>query len=72
MELRPALVGPTHRGIRAKIGRTFQIRRAALDRYLIEMIEQQAWAEGIRQMLADYRLARRPWPVYRDEDKTWA
>jgi hypothetical protein len=71
MELRATLTGPAHRGIRTDLGRTLQVRRSALDRYLIEMIEQGTWAEGVRQMLADYRLARRPWPVYRTEHETW-
>jgi hypothetical protein len=71
MELRAVITGPVHRGVRTDLSRTFQVRRSALDRYLIEMIEQETWAEGIRQMLADYRLSRRPWPTYRGEDQIW-
>ena len=71
MELRAAVEGPVHRGIRIDLARTLQVRRAELDRYLIEMIEQDTWAAGTRSMLADYRLARRPWPTYRNEDQTW-
>jgi hypothetical protein len=71
MELRATPTGPAHRGILTDISGTFQVRRSALDQYLIKMIEQGTWAEGTRQMLADYRLARRPWPTYRDENQTW-
>jgi hypothetical protein len=71
MELHATITGPVHRRIRTDLGRTFQMRRSALDRYLIEMVEQETWAEGLRQMLADYRLARRPWPVNRGEHLTW-
>ncbi len=61
MELRAAITGPVHRGIRTDLGRTFQVRRSALDRYLIEMIELETWSEGIRQMLAD--LPSEPTPL---------
>jgi hypothetical protein len=71
MEVRATIEGPVHRGIRADLNRMLQVRRSALDRYLIEMIEQSTWAEGNRNMLADWRLARRPWPTYRDEEQTW-
>lgn len=40
--------------------RTLQVRRSALDRYLIEMIEHNTWATGNTKLLADYRLARHP------------
>ena len=36
------------------------MRRSELDRYLIELVGQGTWTEGLRQMLTDYRLARRP------------
>lgn len=71
MELCATIEGPVLRGIRIDLGRTLQVRRSELDRYLIEMIEQQTWANGTRNMLGDYRLARHPWPTYRDEDQTW-
>lgn len=71
MELRATVEGPVHRGIRMDLARTLQVRRSALDRYLIEMSEQHTWADGTRNMLTDYRLARRPWPTYRGEDRTW-
>lgn len=71
-EIRATIEGPAHRGIRTDMSRTLQVRRSALDRYLIEMIEQNTWAQGTTSMLADYRLARRPWPTYRNEEQTWA
>ncbi len=63
MELSATIEGPVHRGIRMDLARTLQVRRSALDRYLIEMIEQHTWADGTKNMLADYRLAKRPWPT---------
>jgi hypothetical protein len=72
MELNATLTGPPLRGILIDLPRKFQMRRPELDRYLIEMVEEGTWTEGLRQMLDDYRLARRPWPVYRGEHQTWA
>jgi hypothetical protein len=60
------------RDLRMELSRTLQMRRSELDRYLIETIEQHTWIEGIRYMLADYKLEGRPWPHYRDEDTVWA
>jgi hypothetical protein len=54
-----------------ELKRTLQMRRSALDRYLIEMIEQDTWIEGMRYMLADSNMEGRPWPTYRDEDQVW-
>jgi hypothetical protein len=71
IELHATLTGPAHRGIQTDLARTFQMRRSELDRYLIELVGQGTWTEGLRQMLTDYRLARRPWPVYRGEHQTW-
>jgi hypothetical protein len=71
MEVHATIQGPVHRGIRTDLNRMLQVRRSALDRYLIEMIEQCTWAEGNRNMLADWHLAKRPWPTYRDEEQTW-
>lgn len=59
------------RDLRMELSRTLQMRRSELDRYLIEMIEQRTWIEGIRYMLADYQLEGRPWPHYRDEGEIW-
>jgi hypothetical protein len=71
MELRATLIGPVLRNVRMDLSRTLQVRRSALDRYLIEMIEQGTWADGMRQLLADHQTERRPWTTYRDEDQTW-
>ncbi len=60
------------RDLRMELSRTLQMRRSELDRYLIELLEQRTWIEGIRYMLADYQVEGRPWPHYRAEDKVWA
>ena len=48
------------------------MRRSELDRYLIEMIDQHAWIEGIRYLLLHRDTPGRPWPRYRDEHLVWA
>ena len=62
---------PMAKGVVMELSRTLQMRRSELDRYLIELIEQGTWAEGIRYLLADRRASRRPWPCYRDEHDVW-
>jgi hypothetical protein len=37
-------------------------RRPALDRYLVEMVHQDIWMEGMRCMLASYGLEGSPSP----------
>ena len=60
-------------GVTAKFSRTLQMRRSELDRYLIELLDQATWIEGITYLLADYQFGDgRPWPHYRGEDQTWA
>jgi hypothetical protein len=54
-----------------ELSRTLQMRRSELDRYLIELIEQGTWIEGMRHMLANRRMSGRPWPCYRDEWHVW-
>jgi hypothetical protein len=54
-----------------ELSRTLQMRRSELDRYLIELLELPTWIEGIRYLLADYRIEGKPWPHYRDEDCVW-
>jgi hypothetical protein len=71
MELHVSTTGPAYLGLRPVLKRTLQMRRSALDRYLIEMLEQDAWIEGIKYMLSDYGVEGRPWPTYRDEDHVW-
>lgn len=55
-----------------ELSRTLQMRRSELDRYLIELIEQDTWVEGMRHMLANRWMPGRPWPYYRDEWRVWA
>jgi hypothetical protein len=48
------------------------MRRSELDRYLIELLDQATWIEGIRCLLANYQFGDgRPWPHYRGEDQVW-
>ena len=59
------------RDLRMELSRTLQMCRSELDRYLIEIIEQHTWIEGMRYMLANHLIDGRPWPHYRDEDNVW-
>lgn len=61
-----------NRGTSIEWSRTLQLRRFELDRYLVEMVEQDTWIEGIRYLLHQYDLEGRPWPTYQDEYLTWA
>jgi len=54
-----------------ELKRTLQMRRSALDRYLIELVELETWVEGMRYILADYTMEGRTWPTYRHEDQVW-
>jgi hypothetical protein len=49
---------------------TLQMRRSALDRYLIEFLRPGSWVAGIRHLLAA-RQAGQPWPHYRNEHEIW-
>jgi hypothetical protein len=63
------LGGPADLGL--QVTRTLQMKRSDLDHYLIEMLDQDTWLEGIRYMLADSALNGRPWPHYRGEHQVW-
>jgi hypothetical protein len=70
----PALaskVGLGGRNLEMEFSRTLQMRRSELDMYLIQLLDQDTWIEGIRYMLADPALNARPWPHYKDEDQVW-
>ncbi|MFF3257026.1 hypothetical protein ACFYWP_40010 [Actinacidiphila glaucinigra] len=58
-------------GLTAKLTRTLQLRRSEMDRYLIELLDQDCWAAGIRHLLLSPNTSDRPWPVFRDEGHTW-
>jgi hypothetical protein len=58
-------------GLRMELTRTLQMKRSDLDHYLIEMLDQDTWIDGIRYMLADTRLEGHPWPHFRGEDRVW-
>ncbi|MEU6192371.1 hypothetical protein [Streptomyces sp. NPDC047061] len=58
-------------GLTAKLSRTLQLRRSEMDRYLIELLDQNCWAAGIRHLLLSPETSDRPWPVFRDEGHTW-
>ena len=59
------------RGRTAEARSTLQMRRSALDQYLIELVDQETWIEGMRRMIADPRAQGHPWPTYRGEDRVW-
>jgi hypothetical protein len=62
-------LGPS---ITLEFSRTLQMCRSELDRYLIELLDQNTWIEGVRYLLADYQFGDgRPWPHYRGEDQVW-
>ena len=71
MELHASASRPAFGNLRMELTRTLQMRRSALDRYLIEMVEQGTWIEGMRYMLADFDMEGRPWPTYCGEDQVW-
>lgn len=49
-------------GLRAESTSALQTRRAAIDQYLIELVDQSIWIEGMRRMMADPRNEGRQWP----------
>jgi hypothetical protein len=72
MEMRSAASSPLRGTVVMELSRTLQMRRSELDRYLIEMIEQDTWFQGIRYLLTGRPLMpRQPWPYYRNEYETW-
>jgi hypothetical protein len=72
MRVPPGLEAALNRGsLRMENVRTLQMRRSDLDKYLIELLDQRTWIEGIRYMLADQSLEGRPWPHCRGESKVW-
>jgi len=71
MELHSTTSGPMYGTLRMELKRTLQMRRSALDRYLIEMVEQDTWIKGMRHMLTSPDGVGHPWPTYRGEDEVW-
>ena len=45
-----------------ELSRILEMRRSELDRYLIELMEQDTWIDSIRYLLGDDRISRRLWP----------
>lgn len=58
-------------GLRAEATATLQMRRSALDQYLIELVDQNTWVTGLRRMITSPGLQGRPWPTYRGEEQVW-
>jgi len=58
-------------GLRAEATSTLQLRRSALDQYLIELVDQDTWIKAMRRMIADPSAQGRPWPTYRSEGWVW-
>ena len=42
-----------------------------MDRYLIELLDLDCWAAGIRHLALSWNISDRPWPVFRNEGDTW-
>ena len=57
--------------LRMELTRTLQMKRSDLDHYLIEMLDQDTWIDGVRYMLADTSLDGHPWPHFRGENQVW-
>ena len=57
--------------LRMEFSRTLEMRRSELDMYLIQLLEQETWVEGVKYMLTDPELNWRPWPHFRGEDQIW-
>ncbi len=57
--------------LRAEATSTLQMRRSALDQYLIELVDHNTWIEGMRRMIAEPSPQGRRWPTYRCEDRVW-
>ncbi len=71
MEMHSRAEWRTPNGLTAELSRTLQLRRSEMDRYLIELLDQDCWAAGIRHLLLSPDTSDRPWPVFRDEGHTW-
>ncbi|MFJ9381612.1 hypothetical protein [Streptomyces sp. NPDC101455] len=71
MELRSQAEWRAPNGLTAKLSRTLQLRPSEMDRYLIELMDLDCWAAGIRHLLLSPDTSDRPWPVFRDEGQTW-
>lgn len=72
MELRSTVTEPLIGTVVMQRDRILQLCRSEMDRYLMELIEQRAWIEGIRHLMTrDKLMARQPWPCYRSEHLTW-
>lgn len=71
MEMHNRAEWRTPNGLTAKLSRTLQLKRSEMDRYLIELLDQDCWAAGIRHLLLSPDTSDRPWPVFRDEGHTW-
>ncbi|QKW22250.1 hypothetical protein HUT16_27110 [Kitasatospora sp. NA04385] len=48
-----------------------QAQRSELDRYMIELMDQDSWVAGIRHLAHAPDISSRPWPVFRDEHLVW-
>jgi hypothetical protein len=51
-------------------GKVLQMRRAELDRYLIELLKPGPWAAGIKHLVEKMESGQ-PWPHYRNEHEVW-
>lgn len=72
MDIKTVSRTPMADGNIMELSQILQMRRSEIDRYLIEMVEQDTWVEGMKYMLADPNMEGRPWPTYKDEHLVWA
>ncbi|WP_333736215.1 hypothetical protein [Streptomyces sp. IBSBF 2806] len=71
MEMHSQTEWRTPNGLTATLSRTLQLKPSEMDRYLIELLDQDCWAAGIRHLLLSPDTSDRPWPVFRNEGNTW-
>jgi hypothetical protein len=58
-------------GLPAEAMSTLQMRRSALDQYLIELVDQDIWIGGWSRVIANPAAHRRLWPTYCGENRVW-
>lgn len=51
---------------------TLEVNRLEIDRYLMEMLKFETWANGIKELLAGRPIRGRQWPYYKGEHLAWA
>ena len=52
--------------------RGVEIKASDMQRFLLELVDLQTWAQSVRELLTLNDLSGHPWPYYLDEGKDWA